>query len=167
MIKLPQGEFAVVKPLFVPLVIDKQAVTLMINGDYPARIFTDRQDNPTAALISAGSCYLGGSANVKPFNEKVKNLIVEDILPRNEGEPLFVFSSTNEWRDTLDELLSDYGVSKFKRIKYELSTDLFKEHHSWRNQIPEGYAIRKIDHSLIDSLPDYALEYWGNGEKFL
>ncbi len=62
MIELSQGESTVVKSLFASLKIDRQVVTLMINGGYTARIFVDRLGNPTTVLISAGSCYLDGSA---------------------------------------------------------------------------------------------------------
>jgi len=167
MLELSKKEYNKTSPLFKNLKVDRRATSKVIKAYYPGRIFVDRKEKPTAALILAGSCYLGGDAKNADFNEHLKNLLTTEILPGLGNEPLFIFSTTDEWKDTVCELLKDYEVMCIKRFKFELDPERFKEHKGWKGRIPEGYDVRKIDHTLAKRMPTYALEYWETADAFL
>jgi len=167
MYELPKKEYKRVSHLFDNLKIDRLAVSKVITAQCPGRVFVDRKEEPTAALILAGSCYLGGDAGNPDFNEQLKNLLTTDILPRLKGEPLFIFSTTDEWKNTVSELLRAYEVIRIMRHKFALDPERFKEHEGWGRRIPEGYDVQKLDHTLVKHLPDYALEYWQTHDAFL
>lgn len=167
MYELSKAEYGRALPLFESLEVDRLAVLSVIRGDCPGRVFVDDKEQPTAGLICAGSCYLGGDVRNTVFNEQLKGLLTTEILTGLEGEPLFVFSTSKEWKNTVDELLKGYEVIRIKRYKYELDRGRFKAHAGWRGRIPEGHDVRKIDHALAEQIPGYALEYWGSIEDFL
>lgn len=167
MYELSKKEYNKSSPLFENLKVDRLAILKVIKGDYPGRIYVDHKEKPRAALVFAGSCYLGGDAKNADFNEQLKDLLTTEILPGQEGGPLFIFSTTDEWKDTVNELLKDYDVIRIKRYKFELDPEKFKEHEEWKGRIPEGYDVKKVDHTLVQHMPNYALEYWGTIDAFL
>ena len=167
MYELSKKEYNKVSLLFKNLKVDKLAVSKAIKAHYPGRIFVDHKERPTAALIFAGSCYVGGDAKNADFNEQLKDLLTTEILPGLGDEPLFIFSTTDEWKDTVNGLLKDYEVMRIKRYKFELDPERFKEHKGWKARVPEGYDVKRADHILVKCMPNYALEYWGTADAFL
>jgi len=167
MYKLSKKEYSKVSLLFENLKVDKLAVSKVIKGDYSGRIFADHKEKPTAALVLAGSYYFGGDARNADFNEQLKNLLTIEALPKLGGKPLFIFSTTDEWKDTICELLKDGDVIRIKRYKFELDPERFKEHEEWKGRIPEGHDVKKVDHTLVKYMPNYALDYWGPVDAFL
>lgn len=165
--ELSKKEYNEVSLLFENLKVERLAISKVIKAHCPGRIFVDRKEKPTAALVFAGSCYLGGDVRNTGFNEQLKDLLTTEILSGLGVEPLFIFSTTDEWKDTVCELLKDYDVIRIKRYKFELDPERFKEHKGWKGRIPEGYDVKKVDHTLAKCMPNYALEYWGTADAFL
>ena len=116
MYQLSEEEYGQVLPFFEGLQVDRLAALSVIRGTYPGRIFVDRKKGPTAALIGASTCYLGGNERNAVFNEQLKDLLATEILPGLEGRPLFIFSTSDEWKNTVDELLKDYSVIRVSSI---------------------------------------------------
>jgi hypothetical protein len=167
MYELSKTEYNKVLLLFENLKVDRLAISKVIKGDYLGRIFVDHEEKPKAALVFTGSCYLGGEARNADFNEQLKHLLTTEILPGLGGEPLFIFSTTDEWKDTVNEWLTNYDVIRIKRYKFELDPERFKEHEGWRGRAPEGNDVKKVDHTLVRHMPSYAFEYWGTIDAFL
>jgi len=167
MYELLKKEYNKVSPLFEKMKVDRLAILKVIEGDYPGRIFADHKEKPRTALVFASSCYLGGDARNADFNEQLKELLTTEILPKLGDQPLFIFSTTDEWKDTVNRLLKNYDVIRIKRYKFELDPERFKEHEGWKGRIPERYDVKKVDHTLVKRMPDYALEYWGTVDAFL
>ena len=167
MYELPKKDYNKASPLFENLKVDRLATSRVIKAQHPGRIFVDNKEKPTAAMIFAGSCYVGGNANNTDFNEQLKNLLTTEILPKQGGEPLFIFSTTDKWKDTIHKLLKDYDVTRIKRYKFELDPEKFTKHKGWKARIPKGYNVKKVNHILVKHMPDYALEYWGTADAFL
>ncbi|MBN1310325.1 MAG: GNAT family N-acetyltransferase [Anaerolineae bacterium] len=161
--ELDWEDFGRVLPLFEGLEVDKLALQLVIRGAYPGRVFVDRREEPTTALVAASTCYLGGDAR----DTELKELLVGEIVPGAESRPLFIYSTTDAWKETLDELLKDYQTMRIKRHKFELDPERFREHNGWRGRIPDGYEVRRIDETLVQSMPGHALEYWRDAGSFL
>lgn len=166
MYELSRSEYGRVAPLFEKLRVDRLAVLLVFQGDHPGRVFVNDRERPRVALISAGSCYLGGDAGIASLSA-LKDLINAEILPGAEGGPLFLFSTTEEWKDVLDELLKDHGARRIKRLKFELDMERFQAHRGWPECVPDAYDVRRVDGELVSHMPGYAFEYWGDADAFL
>jgi hypothetical protein len=93
--KLSDDAYSQVTPLFGDLEVDRLVVQLVLNGTYPGRIFVNCQNEPTAALIAADTCYLGGNERDTVFVENLKKLLTTEIVPAAKGKPLFIFSTTD------------------------------------------------------------------------
>jgi GNAT superfamily N-acetyltransferase len=167
MYELPKKEYNKVFLLFEKLKVDRLVVLNVIKAHHPGRIFVDHTEKPTAAMIIAGSCYLGGDARNADFNEQLKDLLTTETLSRSAGEPLFIFSTTDEWKDVVGELLHDYEVIRIKRYKFVLDLRRFQQHVGWKGRVPEGYDVKKVHRPVAKCMPNYAFEYWGNIEAFL
>jgi len=165
--ELVQEDFGRVLQLFEGLEVDKLALQLVITGAHPGRVFVDYREEPTTALIAADTCYLGGDRRNTEFNGALKDLLADEIVPGAEGRPLFIFSTTDAWKDTLDALLKDYEIMRIKRYKFELDPERFREHNGWQERIPDGDEVRRIDETLVQSMPGHALEYWRDASSFL
>lgn len=166
MYELSRSEYGRVAPLFEELQVDRLAVLLVLKGDHPGRVFVDDRERPRAALISAGSCYLGGDAGTVGLSE-LTDLFNAEILPGAEGGPLFIFSTTEEWKDVLDELLKEHQARRIKRLKFRLDAERFRAFRGWQERVPDGYDVRRVDRGLVPLMPGYAFEYWGDGDSFL
>jgi len=143
MYKLSKKEYSKVSLLFENLKVDKLAVSKVIKGDYSGRIFADHKEKPTAALVLAGSYYFGGDARNADFNEQLKNLLTIEALPKLGGKPLFIFSTTDEWKDTICELLKDGDVIRIKRYSLNLTLRDSKSTRSGKDGFLKDMMLRR------------------------
>ncbi len=167
MYELPIKEYDKVRPVFADIGDNRAHVFAAIEGNSISRIFVDNDEQPTAALIALGWCFLGGSEKNAEFNRELKELFVNEIMPKLDDGHFMVYSFSDEWKQILDEMLKDYNVSRINRTVLDLDPELFRKRHGgWRERIPEGYHIQRIDGQLAEGLPGVDSS-WGSIDNFL
>jgi len=167
MYELPMKEYDKVRPVFADIGDNRAHVFAAIEGNSISRIFVDSEEQPTAALISMGWCFLGGNEKNSEFNRDLKELFVTEIMPKLDDGHFMIYSFSDEWKQILDEMLKDHNVSRINRTVLDLDPELFRKRHSgWRERIPEGHRIQQIDGQLAEGLPGVGSS-WGSIDNFL
>jgi hypothetical protein len=137
MYELSKREYDKVRPIFADISDNRANVFAGIEGNSIGRILVDNEDKPTSALIALGWCFLGGNEENDEFNCEMKELFVTEIMLALDDGNFMVYSFSDEWKQVLDEMLKDYGVSRINGTVLDLNPDLFRERHSgWREGIP-------------------------------
>ena len=113
----PITEYDRVRPLFEPIDYQRPAVFAVLEGRQAGRVFVDRRDRPTAALIWSDGCYLAGCASNAAFSADLLSLLYTEVMPRTEH--LLIYAFTDDWRDTLDDLLRQDGVRRVNRTVFD------------------------------------------------
>ena len=151
MYELSIEEYEKALPIFANAGDNRAHVFAAIEGNSVSRIFVDDREQPTAALISMGWCFLGGNETNKEFNSKLRELFVSKIMPALDDGHFMVYSFSDEWKQILDEMLKDRDVRRIDRTVLDLDPELFrKRHDGWWERIPEGYHIKQIDSQIAE-----------------
>jgi len=157
MIELDPYKFHTVSPLFDEIDHNVALVYSVIEGNSPGRIFVDHPHSPSSAfLFPEGTYYyVGGSENNEKFNRALVRLIFQDLLPHAIEKELILFAFSDAWREKLDSLLSDRGVTRIHRKIFTFNPTKFEIHAGWRERIPEGFCLRHIDEQFAEKHPVY------------
>ncbi len=162
--ELALAEFERVRPLFQRIDYNRPAVFTVLEGR-GGRVFVDQREKPSTALILFDRCYLAGSASNAAFNAALPDLLRTEMMPQREN--LLIYTFADAWRDVLDDLLREDGVKRVVRTGFDLDPALFqKRHRDWRERIPEGCDIRRIDAEIVAQMHGLA-DVWGSNESFL
>jgi len=167
MYELAKSEFDKVRPIFQSIEDSRPIVFSVIEGNTPGRIFVERPDNPSIALLrfSGGELYLGGRADNESLNREIVDLVLNHLATPPH---LLIFSFSDDWKRVLDELLKDHGVSRVIRNTFELDAGRFRAAHSgWRSRVPEGFHLQPMDSQLaLRSDPGLDI-LWGGVDNFV
>jgi len=163
--ELEASEFGCVRVLFERIDCLRAAVFTVLEGRQAGRVYVDRREGPTVALVRSDFCYLGGDASDAAFNAALLDLLRVEVMPHTEHVLLYSFAEA--WRDALDGLLAAYEVRRVVRTVYRLDPDAFTARHAdWRARLPEGYAVARLDAATaaqVGGIP----ELWGSIDHFL
>lgn len=167
--KLTQNEYDRVRPLFEGL--NYQLITTaVLAGASPGAVWTDGPDQPqTAFMASPEGCFLAGDAGNDATNQALNELIVGDILQRNDAIVLVPHPDT--WGPRLDLVLRGCRSIKEKRMHYRLD----QLRVDWRPVVPSGFAIERIDADLLNrpglTIPEHVTGWiennWASVDGFL
>ena len=149
--ELNKRDYPKIQPIFKDIDHGRPAIYTLIEGNTNhGRVFVDSIDKPSSAFIEYGGFSVGGDENNDMFNRELKEIITTQIMPSREGMIIHGFS--DEWKNILDELLKDYSVQRIIRyIFVDVNKELFFERHSgWKEKIPEGYYIKRMDSELAE-----------------
>ena len=163
--ELAQGAFDSVRPIFQNIEDNRAIVFSVIEGNNPGRIFVDRPDGPSTALLrfAGGEIYLGGRADNEALNREIVELMLNDLA---SPPHLLIFSFSDAWKRALDELLKDRGVTRVIRDTFALSPEQFNASHSdWRSRVPERYRVQLMDRRLAEGVHELDL-LWGSLDNF-
>jgi RimJ/RimL family protein N-acetyltransferase len=167
MYELSQAEYGKVMPIFADVKDNRAHVFAVIEGNNPGRVFVDDREEPAAALVHTGWSFLGGDATNAAFNQALKTLLEDDIMPSTKDGHVLIYSFSDDWKDVVDELLRDRGVRRVDRTVLDLGSDLFRRRHTgWQERVPEGYRVARVDRALAEQLAD-KLDNWGTIGGFL
>ena len=166
--ELKSSEFERARPLFQGFDYSL-SIQAAIEGNNPGRIFVDDVNHPRTAfgLTVEGYLLAGEDGNLET-NEGLRRLFKERIFTGevfvngNSSMSLAVHPET--WEAKLPELIPTHEVEKIERYHY-LCRNLKLD---WRSNIPEGYAVRRVDRALLhDSrvLFPEAVREWMNFEE--
>ncbi|MGD8998634.1 MAG: GNAT family N-acetyltransferase, partial [Anaerolineae bacterium] len=149
-----------------------------IEGNNPGRIFVDDVHHPRTALALTVEGYLlAGDHDNPETNAALRRLFKDRIFPGevfvNGDSSVSLAVDPATWEAKLTELIPTHEVERLDRYHYLCRGVSF----DWRNHVPEGYAVRRIDRTLLDDptlvFPDEVQEWidveqvWGTMENFL
>ncbi len=146
----------------------------VIQGGNPGRVFVDDLQKPAAALVwmPFGYLFLGGD----PMNPVVENrlpavltnrLIPESHAVGNRGFVLMVDRET--WEPRLDAVTGSRSLVKTYRRPFRFNAMRFEQWRNWKERVPQGFSIRRIDETLLQN-PDLQAEIrstWSHPGDFL
>ncbi len=142
----------------------------VIHQIIPGRVFVDNNIYPKTALISidSGLYRIVGNEYNDYFNKKLSQFLFEKLEQRENRFTLF--SSSDIWERIIDTLLGD-KLTKLRRMSFEFNIDKSIYGTRWREKIPEGFTIERINKDLIRQCEkfddEYYKEYWGSVDKFI
>ncbi len=157
-------EFGRVRALFDDIDCMRAAVFTVLEGRQVGRVYVDRREAPTAALMRSDACYVGGEPS-RAFLDELLAYLRAEVMPHTEHVLLYSFA--DRWRDALDALLAPYAPRHVLRTVYRFEPDAFRARHAgWRGRVPEGYAVAPIDAVTAPQVGGIP-ELWGSVDHFL
>lgn len=175
--ELPANEFERIRPLFAAF-DHKLSIAAAIEGNNPGRFFVDDTTNPRTALALTVEGYIlsGEHDNPRTIDALVHFLGHEIFTGRiYVGDDSFMSLAVypDAWEAMLPELIPTHEVEKIKSYHYLCRTIGL----DWRQQLPDGYEIRRLDRALLDDpgivFPDPVGQWkdfessWWSVENFL
>lgn len=132
------------------------AIESIFNFKNEARLFVDNTDKPRSVFVlnSWAYYYLAGDSENIDFNSSLIEFLEEDFFPesiRNNYNPNFAFYPDSEkWCKKTEELFPHLNLRKSGKAYFKYDENLFNK--NWRDSIPEGFSIRRIDQQIIDAI---------------
>ena len=173
--KLEPSSYERVRPLFKGL--EHTLITVaVIEKNCPGTIYVDDPENPEIALIvSSEGYYLAGNDKNNEFNKELKELFDTTIIPEKikEGEEnisLNYYPGT--WEDKVEEILEGRYPVRVHGYTYKFEKLNILD---WKEKIPPGYAIVRIDENFLertdlknyDEVINYTKNTWYSFKDFL
>ncbi|WP_326540940.1 GNAT family N-acetyltransferase [Pseudorhodoferax sp.] len=164
--ELRPSEFHRIASLFGSLPYGPTIPNAVIAGMGPGRVFVDDATQPTAALVyNGGACTLAGNSRSTGFGEAVCKWLLE-----YHGADYFIlYADPGAWQVLLDLSLVK-GVTKRRRLDFDFVPSKFALPNGWEDTIPSGYALRRIDRTLMEQvrgeLLPYSRSYWRSAADF-
>ncbi|MFN2218404.1 MAG: GNAT family N-acetyltransferase, partial [Anaerolineae bacterium] len=154
------------------------SIHALIEGNNPGHLFVDDADQPRTALALTVEGYLLAGEDRDPAtNEALRRLFEEQILSGKVfvgvDSCMVLAVEPDRWEARLPEIIPTHQADKLPRYLY-LCTEVKLD---WRNRVPEGYSVRRIDRALVED-PDLAFtgaieewvplgQGWGSLDRFL
>ena len=149
--ELKESEFDRVTTVFEPLHYHL-GVRAIIDGYIPGRIWVDDADNCRTALIwdTRYAYYLSGFEDNHEFNAALDQLITEIIAPEamKKNIKLYFVICPPHWEKKIlnNEVLIDRFPKRIKRCYYAFNQ---KVNTNWKDKIPSGFTMERIDENLL------------------
>jgi len=173
--KLDRSAYERTRPLFAEL--DHQLTALaVIEGRCPGSIWVDSFARPRSAFMaSPEGHFLVGHRGNAAFNLALNKLILGTLLGSDvEGqgvESMVLVCHPEVWKEQFDVVLAGCAPICECRLHYLFEGPLV----DWRDQVPEGLAIERIDQALLARpglcIPTHVnrwmMHNWGSVEGFL
>jgi RimJ/RimL family protein N-acetyltransferase len=172
--RLDRRAYARTRPLFTKL--DHQLTAMaVIEGSCPGSIWVDGIAQPrTAFMASPEGHYLVGYEGNAAVNRALNQLIMCTLLGTGRNgqqvEVIVLVCHPEAWERELDVVLAGRVPIPERRWHYRLERSLV----DWRNQVPEGFSIERLDQPLLDrpglGVPEHVILWmkhnWGSMEDF-
>jgi hypothetical protein len=153
MFELQPAQFPEVIPLLSNI---KQAVLplAVCEGVNPGRIFVDRPQNPTLALIWTGVGYyfLAGSPASQPNLAPISERLLNSLIPasREMGETGYILITSPGWDAHLAALLPGRALIQIFRRTFTLDQAAFSALASRPVNLPPDFALVRMDEALAE-----------------
>ena len=157
MLELSPSEFDKAIPIFNKIEASIPIVYAVLERNSPGRVFVDDAAGAAVALLYAEGAffYIGGDEHNATLRQALVPLLFHHILPELEEKELVLFSFSDAWRHTLDELLSEQGAIQISRKVFQFNQEMFLASRDWKPYLPEGFTMRAIDAQLAEQFPIY------------
>jgi RimJ/RimL family protein N-acetyltransferase len=171
--ELKQADYHKVKPLFESLATYNVAISALLDGINPGSILVDDPDTPQSAFMQTVECqHLAGNPQNQTFITALNRHFHEHYFtddPTSNGD--FYFCVPDDWVAPIADVLTPRVPLTVRRRHYSC-TQL--KYANWREHIPDGFSVRRIDDNLFDSddliIPPDILKWmrwnWGNREQY-
>ncbi|MCL5274736.1 MAG: GNAT family N-acetyltransferase [Chloroflexi bacterium] len=150
--ELNATDFHCTAPLFASMA-HHLAVTSILSGRTPARIFVDDPTRPKAALAWAGHRFhLAGSPDNCEFNAALACLFTEEVVAHHHAAGASVFIVCYEpagWSSPIETtILRDLQPEQYGRRYYALPAETAPA-DNWKALLPAGYNLQAVDAALL------------------
>ena len=174
--ELDQGEFHRVLPLFRGYLQDPM-MHAVIEARSRGRVFVDDAAGPGAALVCTGAecAYVVGGQGSSQFNEALRQLVLEEIIPaaRAGGRDfLSLFSFPESYAEELEILFGDQVPLRSPLSTFSFNQDRFHARHGAPPAQQVGIPILKELNKEVLARPENAYladevaTHWGTIERF-
>ena len=174
--KLRKGDYEKVRSLFEEL--EWNLITsAVIEGTSPGRVYADRVEDPrTAFMCTVEGYYLAGYDKNDEFNTSLNKLIFARIFSgdtfRKDETDVAIGFYPDSWKEKMPIIFQGRIPLTTARRHY-VCTGLKVDH--WRNNLPEGFQIRRIDEKLLRTprieIPQHLAGWiktnWGSTSDFI
>lgn len=168
MFELEAKEFYKASHLFDRSEHNIPVIFSVIEGNIPGKLYVDDIDNPQSAFLYPKDSffYVAGASDNSKFNGELYEMIFEDILKSsNEGE-LVLFSVSEGWRITLDELLKDKAAIKIARKTFTFNQSMYLGNRiNPGEKLTHGYQLVPLNHEIAKKIE--VTKSWRTVEDFL
>ena len=157
MIELLSADIHLVTPIFQSIDHNVAVVFSVLEGNSPGRVFVDKVQSPTLALLyPAGAfLYIIGNVNHPALPQELVHLIFDDILPAAGEKEMVLFSFSDAWRAKLDLLLQEKGAIRIARKVFRFNPENNRLLPDWRTRLPPGCSMVEIDAAMAEAYPLY------------
>ena len=167
MIELKSENYLNVLPLLKNL---KQAVLpYAVCKEYnPGRIFVDDEQNPKTTLIWTPIGYYFLVLGQGQKLDDVSRLLTETFIPTSKaiGETGFILiAEFDDWKEKTSALLKGRKVIEIYRRPFKLNVDNFLARGNWREKIPAGFELQRVDESIAEQA--HILGSWKSPADFM
>lgn len=144
--QLDRHEINAVKPLFNAPELSFMIDTL-IAGNGRGDIWVDDPVQPKAACLWDRTCkyYLAGDHQNLDFNSEIGRTIEKQ---HKASTYLVAYCDSEAWVDVLPKLFIERSIDRAGRSFYKLNKPLVP---NWREQIPAGFSVVRIDRELLSN----------------
>lgn len=174
--ELKKRDYGKVQPLFKELQWNL-ITSAVIEGTSPGRVYANRVEDPrTAFMCTAEGYYLAGYDNNDEFNTSLNKLIFErifagDTVRKDETDVALGFHP-DSWKDKMPIIFRGRLPLRTARRHYVCTE--FKI-NDWKDHIPKGFKIERIDEKLLSSsnleIPEHLTDWmqinWGSITDFM
>lgn len=177
--ELHSSEFMLAAPLFEPARYGVLA-SGTLEGGHPGRVFVDRADSPTSALVCTrvGYYFLGGRPTNPEFNRWLYRAFTEEFAPdqfRAIDDPqVLMFYPSADWKEPLFQAFAGHGPVEVRKKRMVLPEALTAKgptgFRCWMERIPPGFTLARMTGEFFDDHPEFSDElelFWGSIESFM
>ena len=149
----------------------------VIEGTSPGRVYADRVEDPrTAFMCTVEGYYLVGYDNNDEFNTSLNKLLFARIFAgdtvRKDETDVAIGFHPDSWKEKMPIIFQGRIPLTAARRLY-VCTALKVDH--WRNNLPEGFQIQRIDEKLLRTphleIPEHIRGWmkanWGSTSDFV
>jgi RimJ/RimL family protein N-acetyltransferase len=145
-------------------------------GNSPGRVWLDDEKMPTSAFIwdKAHSLYFGGEADRPEFNDGLRHLLVNNLLPEAQERRLRIlkfYTASDAWASRIPALVEPLPIETRGRTLFVVDSSTDRE--IFQPQTPLEFHLRLIDRELLGRSANahYVIEEiescWTSLERFL
>lgn len=143
----------------------------LLAGNAHGRIWVDEPVSPSSAFLwdEHAITYFAGDAENQSFNQSIQKILAQQIAP---GSFLIACYEQDGWVNQLSGIFGNQTLYPAQRRLYHLESLRVPD---WRERIPKGFAIERIDRMLLsrtdlthlDQVLDEIHQMWPSVDRFL
>ncbi len=132
------------------------AIESIFNHKNEARLFVDNPSKPKSIFIlnSWAYYYLAGESENEKFNSSLVKFLENDFFPeclKTNSNTVFAFyPDSNQWCKKSEEIFSHLNIEKSGKTYFNYDEKRFNK--NWRENIPEGFSVKRISSEIINSI---------------
>jgi RimJ/RimL family protein N-acetyltransferase len=150
--ELRVDEFYKVKSLLANVNYTPVLVYSVLENIQAGRVFVDDKFAPNVSLITSkgGNYFLVGSESNHDFNKSLSEFLLNK---QNHANFYDLYTSSPTWVQKLEHLLVGHIV-KLSRTPFTFDKSKFAFFSDWRNKIPNGFVLKRMDETLFKKYRD-------------